>query len=135
MNANKPLAGNVLPLPGASSAHQQLAHFIRLGETGHRIVEALLAENRFPARRVVVDASRYHQQRELVDALRAADIEIVLDTKCAELAAQAMYQGYARGAPWSAIAGDKPLDESYFSKKSRGQVIQQIEIVANMDMV
>lgn len=102
------------------------AIFVRIGDTGHRLLADLLATGRLPAKSVVVDASRYRHQQELVEAFRAAGAEIVLDTKVAELAAPGKYEGFARGAPWSDCADDKPLGLNFFGPDAKSDVISQI---------
>ena len=94
----------ILPFPLAASAKSPLAQFIRIGEA-HKKLGDLHAAGRFPAERVVVDASRLRHQKELIKALRDDGAEIVLDLEIAELAAPAKFAGHSRYAPW-AIAGE-----------------------------
>jgi hypothetical protein len=116
----------ILALPSVRAPTHSVGHFIRVGETGHRQLADLHAEGRFAPKRVVVDASRFHHQRQLVAALRASGAQIVLDTKAAELSAQAKFSGYARRAPW-AVAGDgKPLGVDHFAPHAACDVIGQI---------
>jgi hypothetical protein len=90
------MAAQILPMPGIKAPAQTAGHFVRLGETGHRQLADLHAEGRFSPQRVVVDASRLHYQKELISALRKSRTPIVLDTKAAELAAEAKFAGFAR---------------------------------------
>jgi hypothetical protein len=70
------MAGTVHVLHPHSAA---LAGFLRVGHTGHRKLDALIAAGRFPYRRVVFDAAHLSEQRELLKVLRANGCEIVLD--------------------------------------------------------
>jgi hypothetical protein len=49
-----------------------------------------------------------------------------LDTKAAELSAQAKFSGYARGAPWAAVGNGKPLGVGHFAPDAACDVIGQI---------
>jgi hypothetical protein len=73
---------NVIQFPHPIAPVQPVAHFIRLGETGYHKLANLHAAGRFPATRIVVDASRLKHQKEFVSSLRAKGAEIVLDTGC-----------------------------------------------------
>ncbi|MBV8826987.1 MAG: hypothetical protein JO220_18515 [Hyphomicrobiales bacterium] len=86
----------------------------------------LHAQGRFSPKRVVVDASRFHHQKELIGALRSAGTQIVLDTKAAELSAASKFSGFAQGAPWASAAKDKPLSPDHFRHDAPGDVIGQI---------
>lgn len=120
------MSAQILPLSTVRAPAQPVADFLRIGETGHRLLGDLHAEGRLPARRIVVDASRFRYQKELVDAFRADGAEIVLDTKAAELAAPAKFGGVPRDAPWSASAEGKPLGPEHFHKRAPSDVIGQI---------
>ena len=74
--------------------------------------------------RVVIDASRYRYQKELVDAFRAFGVEVVLDTKAAELAAPSRFEGIVRHAPWA--AKDGPLGPRHFQSAASANVIEHI---------
>lgn len=117
---------NIINFPHPNAPVQPVGHFIRLGETGYRQLANLHAAGRFPAARVVVDASRIKHQRDLVSSLRAKGAEIVLDTKVAELSALEKFAGYARHAPWSALGEGKPLKPSHFDPKASGDLFGQI---------
>ena len=95
------MSGNIVQLFPKNRVVQPVAHFFRLGDSGHRQLAAIHAAGGFSASRIVVDASRLEAQKELVDALKTSGAEIVLDTKVAELAAPLKCGGYARGAPWA----------------------------------
>ena len=74
------VAAQILPFPNPPAGlAAPIACFIRVGEA-HRKFADLHAAGRLPARRAVIEASRFRRQRELVTALREAGAEIVLDT-------------------------------------------------------
>jgi hypothetical protein len=118
--------GQILPLPTVRATAQPVGHFYRVGDTGHRQLADLHAEGRFSPKRVVVDASRLHHQRELMRALRASGAQIILDTKAAELGAPAKFSGFASGAPWSECGGGGPLGPDHFSPRASTDVIDRI---------
>lgn len=95
------------------SANQPIAHFIRVDDA-HRRFGDLFAAGRLPIRRAVFDASRIQSQREFVEALRRSDVEIVLDTEVAELAAPEKFKTHVKKAPWASAADGEILDPSYF---------------------
>jgi uncharacterized membrane protein len=64
---------------------QPVGHLLRLGESGYRKLANLKASGFLPAQHAVVDASKPHHQKEFLADLRASGVEIVLDTKSAEL--------------------------------------------------
>ena len=79
----------------------EIGHFIRIGHTGHVQLETLHAAGRLPIERAVVDAAHLEDQRGLFDALRSSKVELVLDTKAAELSTLGGHQGKARLLPWA----------------------------------
>ncbi|MEM6301369.1 MAG: hypothetical protein AAF749_06475 [Pseudomonadota bacterium] len=118
----------IVPFHSNASAHREIGHYVRLGDTGHKILEDLVAEGRFPVQRVVVDASSHLQQAQLIEALSAyqAGVELVLDTKCAELAEPGKYRGVVRKAPWSQHGAGQPLVGDQFPTDRPSKVLQQI---------
>lgn len=89
---------NVVFLHGAPPP---IAHFLRIGVSGHRRLDQFLAAGQLPYQRFVGDAGTFQRQRELIGALRQAGRELVLDTNVAELSAIGRWQGAAQGAPWA----------------------------------
>jgi hypothetical protein len=63
-----------------------IAHYIRLGHTGHRMLETLHASGRLPIARAVVDPAYVGDQSDLLDAFHSAGVELVLDTRADEMA-------------------------------------------------
>lgn len=117
---------NVIQFPMQPNPVQPIAHFIRLGDTGYQKLASLHAAGRFPARRVVVDASRLRHQKELVAALRSSGAEIVLDTKAAELSALEKFGGHAKHTPWASCGDNAPLTPSHFAPLSAYDIFGQI---------
>lgn len=78
-----------------------VGHFLRVGHSGFRQLETLQASGRLPANRFVVEAARIDEQRDLIDAVRRAGSELILDSNAAELATVGRYQGAARRLPWA----------------------------------
>lgn len=80
---------------------EPVGHFVRIGHTGHRILGDLHAADRFPVERAVVDPAYVADQSELLDLLHRSGVELVLDTKSAELATRGGHCGTARSLPWA----------------------------------
>jgi hypothetical protein len=78
-----------------------VAHFLRVGPSGHRRLEQSLAAGQLPMQRFIVEAGAFGRQSDLIDALRQSGYELVLDTNVAELSVIGKYQGVAKGAPWA----------------------------------
>jgi hypothetical protein len=93
---------------------QKVVEFLRIGTSTHRRLEHLLAAGQLPHSRFVVEAGSFHQQRDLVDALRQSGSEIILDTNVAELSVIGKYQGAASRAPWA--DPDSILTEAHFRR-------------------
>ncbi|MGA8757210.1 MAG: hypothetical protein WB611_12955, partial [Stellaceae bacterium] len=102
---------------------EPIAHYLRLGAF-HRPVEKLLAAGRLPVERVVVEASAFTHQRDVVGQLVDAGRELMLDTNAAELSAIGRYRGAAKSAPWACAEG--PLQPEHFARGSNHDVIGKI---------
>jgi hypothetical protein len=126
----------IIVLPGAKPPASALAHFVRIGNSGHLQLEDLQAHGRFPAKRVVVDAPRLRYQARFLATLGKDGVEIVLDTKAAELAEPAKRFGYAQYAPWTP-PDDRLLGPEYFEKGPKDIVgrIADVAIEANVNVV
>jgi hypothetical protein len=102
---------------------ESVAHYLRLGAF-HRQVEKLLAAGRLPVERVVVEASAFTHQKDVVGQLVDAGRELMLDTNVAELSAVGRYGGAAKSAPWAHSEG--PLQPEHFARGSDHDVIGKI---------
>jgi hypothetical protein len=89
------------------------SHYLRLGAF-HRQVEKLLAAGRLPVERVVVEASAFTHQKDVVGQLVDAGRELMLDTNTAELSTLGRYGGAAKSAPWAHSEG--PLQPEHFAR-------------------
>src|SRR5690348_2082662 len=116
------MAAEIIPLPGVSSS-SSIAHFIRVGEQNHLQLEELHSQGQFPTKRVVIDASRFKFQKKFFEILKADSVELVLDTKAAELAEPAKCKGYARYAPWADAKNPQPIGPKAYQD---GKIIGQI---------
>lgn len=82
-------------------APDRITTFLRVGVTGHRQLETFLMAGKLPAERLVLDASAFGRQGDLVTALKHAGRELSLDTNVAELSCVGRFQGAAKTAPWA----------------------------------
>jgi hypothetical protein len=82
----------------------EIGSFLRIGHTGHRKLEALLAANCLYFRRFVFDAAHIAEQIELVKSLRVSGFEIVLDPNSAEMAALGRFNSSVSKLPWGNYA-------------------------------
>lgn len=113
------MSAEIIPLMG-KSPRSPIAHYLRIGEQSHLQLEDLHAQGRLPIKRAVIDASRFRHQKKLVDLLRADGVELVLDTKAAELAEIGKFGGFARGAPWATLSEAAPLGPKFFLDEKFG---------------
>lgn len=90
--------------------------FLRIGHTGHRRLEALIAANGLRFRRFVFDAAHIDEQQDLLKALKRSGREIVLDPNSAEMATKGRYGSSVSKLPWG--NPDRPWDSSDFGKES-----------------
>lgn len=117
---------NILEFPHKTPPVERLAQFVRIGETNYQRVCSLFTEGHLKASRVVVDASRIRFLEQPIAAFRDANVELVLDTKAAELAAVARFSGNPKNAPWSQIADGGPIGPDYFSIGHPADIFGQI---------
>lgn len=101
-----------------------IGQFIRIGHSGHRQLEALYSSGRFQVKRVVVDAAQYDAQRDLINSLWEAGIEIILDTNVAELSSLGRFNGGARKLEWANKS--RPLSPSDFIGRKKREVVKKI---------
>lgn len=93
---------------------QSIRQFIRIGHSGHRQLETLLASGRLEIDRAVFEAANIAYQSELLNMLRAAGVEIVLDTNMAETATPGRFETMAKRLGWA--NKDRPWLPSDFSR-------------------
>lgn len=80
---------------------EPIGHFLRVGTSGHRQLETLLASGRLLMNRLIFEASAVSRQRDLLVALGEAGSELILDTNVAELSSVGRFSGAAKTAPWA----------------------------------
>ena len=113
----------VIPWPG-KAVRSPIGHFIRLGDTAHRLLQDLYAEGRLPLEAVIVDSSVAFSQRAFIQALRENGVEVILDTKVAELSEIGKYKGSAARAPWARV--ERPLEKRDFELGSSTSIFDEI---------
>lgn len=124
------MTAQIIPLTSATHNASPIAHYLRIGETGHRKLDDLLAADKLPATRYVVSASAYQQQVELVDELRRLGFETILDTKVAELAEPGKFQGYSSRAPWAVERDSELIGIDAFEGESGKELLKSIAVFA-----
>jgi hypothetical protein len=107
----------------------EIGGFLRIGHTGHRKLESLLAANRLYFRRFVFDAAHIAEQIELVKSLRTSGYEIVLDPNSAEMATLGRFNSSVSKLPWG--NPDKPWQPSDFGK---GRNVDTAKAIAEFAM-
>ena len=95
-------------IPPGPRLHTPVGHAVRTGEMAHCQYEHLHAAGRFPAERVIADASRAGSQKEFIRALRDVGTDVIPDTRTAEPSAPGRFRGMAKGAPWAADMEGQP---------------------------
>lgn len=88
--------------------------FLRVGHTGHRKMESLVAASRLRFSRFVFDAAHIEAQVDLVATLRRAGCEIVLDPNAAETATKGRFSSSVSLLPWG--NADRPWQPTDFSR-------------------
>jgi hypothetical protein len=124
---------NVYPL---HREHNLISHILRVGHTGHRVFEDLSAAGQMPLRRAVFDASHSQRQHDLIAALASSGVEIVLDTKSAELAYEIGMHSRARDLPWALSERiQRPDDWTGVPGRARAEQIAEFAQVIKADAV
>lgn len=113
------MTAEIVPFTGGLTPASKIGHYLRIGDSGHQQLDSLVAEGRFPYRKVVVDASQYRHQKQLVDTLKASGVETVLDTKAAELAERGKFLGNAKHAPWAMANKGQLLGPDFYHPISK----------------
>lgn len=100
-----------------------IAHYLRLGAF-HRQAEKLLASGRMPVQRLVVEASAFAQQKDVITQFVEAGRELILDTNAAELSAIGRCTGAAKAAPWAHPKG--ALRPEHFTSGNSHDVVGMV---------
>ncbi|SCM72258.1 conserved hypothetical protein [uncultured Pleomorphomonas sp.] len=122
------MAATIVKFPYKASPISKLGQFFRLGETSYRRHASLFAEGHLKAKRIVVDASVIRHLKDEIGHFREAGVEVILDTKVAELAALQRAGGNPSKAPWAVHGG--LLGPRYFDKGHSSDVIGHIARIA-----
>ena len=78
-----------------------IGHFVRIGHTGHRVLESLYTASQVSISHAVLDANHVKRQEDLRHTLYDGGTEIILDTKSAELAYEAGLNSSIKELPWA----------------------------------
>ncbi|MGB5705613.1 MAG: hypothetical protein WBM41_02185 [Arenicellales bacterium] len=78
-----------------------VSHILRIGHTGYRRIENNFIAKHIPIQHAVIDASHAQSQKDLVHCLADGGVEIILETKSAELSSVAGISSSARNLPWA----------------------------------
>jgi hypothetical protein len=101
-----------------------IAGYIRVGHNGHKWLDEQLAADRLPFRRFVFEAAHIREQKHLLDALRKAGCEIVLDPNFAELGSEGKFGSSAASLPWA--HPDRPWEPGDFGRGRNFDIATQI---------
>lgn len=105
---------NIIEFPKQTSVFQNIAHYVRLGETSYRKVAELAAAGVIKSKRFVVDGSKIKHQQGIIQMLQGLDAEIVLDPRTIELSSRRKCKGLASSAPWAPQVRGEPLSPDVF---------------------
>lgn len=117
------VSAQVIRWPGTPVC-SPIGHFIRIGDWAYRRLEDMHAEGRLPAQAVIVDASVALGQKTFIRSLRESGVDVILDTKVAELSVIGRCGGTAGRAPWS--KGGQPLVERDFGQGTSSELFGEI---------
>lgn len=113
-----------------------IGSFLRVGHTGHRKLESLIAASRLRFRRFVFDAAYIEGQGDLLGTLRRSGCEIVLDPNLAETATPGRFDSSVSALPWG--NADRPWEASDYGRNRNHDTAQSIAEFAlknNVDAV
>jgi hypothetical protein len=120
------MSAKVIKFPSSGAISTPIGHFLRLGDSGVRALGDLIAGGHLLPARVVVDAGNFSAQRDLIQDLRLRGVEIVLDTKVAELGSKALSGSKLKSLPWAVQTEGSPLGPDHFGRGANTDVIDAI---------
>jgi hypothetical protein len=91
-----------------------IGSYLRVGHTGHRKLEALIAASRLRFRSFVFDAAHIGEQGDLLSTLQRAGCEIILDPNAAETATLGRFDSSVSALPWG--NPDRPWEPGDFGR-------------------
>lgn len=98
--------------------------FLRVGHTGHRKLESLIAASRLRFRRFVFDAAYIDGQADLLATLRNSGCEIVLDPNLPETATPGRFDSSVSTLPWG--NPDRPWEVGDYGRSRNHDTAQSI---------
>jgi hypothetical protein len=113
-----------------------IGSFLRVGHTGHRKLENLIAASRLRFRRFVFDAAHIQSQHDLLATLRRAGCEIVLDPNLAETATPGRFDSTVSALPWG--NPDRPWETADYGRARNldtAKAIAEFTLKHNIDAV
>lgn len=115
---------NVVQLFNPPPQPRRIAQAIRVGFSEHLQAEHLIGSNKLTAQRFVIEAAHATRHAHLLQTLRDAGAEIVLDTNVAELSVPGRFSGSMKDSPW-AVDG-RMLDADDVKPGTNKSVIEPI---------
>ena len=95
------MVSNIVQLFDPPPKPREIAQAVRIGFSEHLQAEHLIGSNKLTARRFVIEAAHAVRHAHLLQTLRDAGMEIVLDTNVAELSVPGRFSGSMKDAPWA----------------------------------
>lgn len=111
----------IVPIHGKTA---EIGLFLRVGHNEHRQLEAIAERNRFVPSRIVIEASRFDAQTELIETVRDKGAEIVLDTTVGELSSIGRYDGSCKVLPWAKKG--RPIEPEDLGSRGRRALAEKI---------
>ncbi len=123
------MTAEIIELGRATPNRTPIAHIVHSGDTAFRKLESLYAKERITAQTILVDGSKASRQEEFIGLATESNVDVILDTKCAELSEVGKFAGRNKEAPWAKLNDDKApvrLAESEFILGSNFDLFGQI---------
>ena len=120
------MPSKIVQFPHTGARASPLPHYFRLADSGVRAIGDLVAAGHLFPKRVVVDASRFARQADLIQDLKQRGVEVVLDTKAAELGSLGKCRGHTKGIAWGALSSGTPLGPEHFGRGANTNVVDEI---------
>ena len=101
-----------------------LAGYLRVGHNGQKRLQSMLSSGRLQHRRFVFDASHLHEQIDLLNSLKKAQREVILDTNFAEMFFNGKFTSSIKSLPWA--NQDRPWNSDDFRASRNFDVARAI---------
>lgn len=113
-----------------------ISQFVRFGHSSYRSLEGLYSAGRIPVSHAVLDANQLGRQSDLKHTLYDGGVQIILDTKSAELATNGGASSSARDLPWATPYEIQTIDDWEGSNgEERADQIAEFAVQYNVDAV